>query len=118
MKYINAVCCGLLMLLLESCFVNSCENNARRTITKEVFTGRIVKKYVDKKDRGRPHIIINGNDFFVAYSIYEQLQVNDSIIKNKGTLKHIVIRDNDTLELYPVCGGWLLIMDDTVMSLR
>lgn len=117
MKYICTIGLVFLTLIFDSCIVDSCENYIERQRTIVSFSGNISKKFLNKKARYAGYITIGNNDFDVDHYVYEKILVNDSIVKNKGTLKHVVYRGDEIIELYPVCDG-LMILDDTVISVR
>lgn len=69
--------------------------------------------YLDKKDKYSTHIILdNKKNIYVDYTAYTKLDTGDYIIKRKGSLRHIIIKDEDSVDLFPVCDGWA-IRDDT-----
>lgn len=109
--------CVLIFIFFQSC--QTCDENVREIYGESAYEGTITGKYEDKKDRGQPYIIIDSvNHYFCNYTIYDKLDVSDYIIKRKGSVRYTIVRNRDTTDLYPICDDWLLVKDDTVMSLR
>ena len=83
------------------------ENN----IDKRVYLHyRITEKYNDTSFEGRgayEFLMDNGSTYHPFDGLWDKIQVGDSLFKDTGSLKFIIIHkgDTDTDYIYPECGG-------------
>lgn len=97
----------------------TCEESVRRLYLPQDYYGTVTNLLFDKRYRGLPSIEINdSNSYECIHTVSAQLKVGDYVIKQRGSLKYNVIRDSIRFYFYPICKGWLLIKEDTVISLR
>lgn len=90
-------------------------------IRNQAYHGTIVKKYLHK-NRDTPYIVLrkaNGRieTVFIDYLIYDRVDSADYIVKQYGTLKHVVYRNDSERVFYPVCGNHIY-KDDIVLEKR
>lgn len=98
----------LSILLVCAFTLSSCDPciHAAKTIQNQHFVGVIVDKFFDTNYRMTPYVRFeNGDEKYLTFNIYDIVIIGDSIYKEKGTLKHIIIRKNSKLILYPECKG-------------
>lgn len=99
----------LIIIIVALGLVNSnvhyCNNYIEKHIKPQHFRGYILKKY-KANNRATPYIVLEQNrSIYLDYSIYEKVRVGDSVIKKSGELRYTVIRNDETLEFYPICDG-------------
>src|SRR5690606_41075705 len=91
----------IIVLLLESCS-SEC-NEYVEMIRNQAYHGTILKKYLHK-NRDTPYIVLrkaNGRieTVFIDYLIYDRVDSADYIVKQYGTLKHVVYRNDSEREI-------------------
>lgn len=93
----------LLLLISTLCSCDACITGAELTI-KQQYNGRIALIYF--KDKRYSYIKFdNGDSVNIDYSIHQQLLISDSLVKEFGTLEHVIYRDNKRKVILPVCKG-------------
>ncbi len=86
-----------------------CECNARKYVINEDYAGYIIKKGRDIRNHNTPYYILNDTTkvYPCNYAVFDTLQLNDSVIKHKGSLRHWLIHKGDTTLFYPQCSFYL-----------
>ncbi|WP_118976937.1 hypothetical protein [Taibaiella koreensis] len=97
----------LLLLTISSCCLDFAR--AMKMIVKPYnWEGEIVAIFRDSTDRMMPKVAFKHGDTAViyAYEMFGMLQLGDSVIKKKGSLKYILKRKGEPAkEFYPKCDG-------------
>jgi hypothetical protein len=91
--------------ILTNC---DCECWAKTKVINYDFHGTVIKKYVKPNSHGTVAVLLDNNEEIdlTFYDIFDTIQTNDYIIKQRGSLKHWLIRNNDTILFYPTCKSW------------
>lgn len=99
-------------VLFVMCFISSCtydmkkcELYIRNSLTEEDYRGVVINKYIL---RGRvPYIMLPDSNKYEIYhlsmALYKYIDIGDSIIKDSGTLKYILVKKDTALIFYPYC---------------
>ncbi|SFI48011.1 hypothetical protein SAMN05443292_2642 [Halpernia frigidisoli] len=81
----------LIMIIYKFISPSKSENSYLDQLRKKDIKSTIYKKTIDFENHGIPYIIYNKKDSIIIYREWEnKIQVNDSIIKPKGSLKLII----------------------------
>jgi lipopolysaccharide export LptBFGC system permease protein LptF len=69
---------------------------------KENYKGKVVAKYFNKNDHMNKTIRLENGDiytinFFDKTAFYDSIEIGNTVIKNKGSLKYYVVKNYDTL---------------------
>lgn len=79
------------MIIYKFISPSKSENSYLDQLRKKDIKSTIYKKTIDFENHGIPYIIYNKKDSIIIYREWEnKIQVNDSIIKPKGSLKLII----------------------------
>lgn len=104
----------IIVNLLFSKYISS--YNTRWWVSKQNYDGIITQKYIDKKRRNAGYIAIDSNDRFnVVRDLYDIVRIGDSIVKRKGTVRHLIFREDSLFDFYPY-NKWYTIYDDTLIK--
>lgn len=113
-SFMKAIISLLLISSLASC-TDPCESTIRQELMNDEYwqsyQGTIKGKFIDHNDRDNPKIYLDNKVIlFENCYVFDSLQVNDILIKNKYTLKYLLVRHNtgDTISYYPTCGGRIM----------
>ena len=95
-KYINIIALGL--LLIGIIWVSNTDHTEgwKRVIDvikEKEFQGVIIEKYIDGKNHNEPIAILSNNTKINLWYFYNDVNVGDSIHKQKGTTSMVVYRE-------------------------
>ncbi|MFA6058697.1 MAG: hypothetical protein WC756_10900 [Taibaiella sp.] len=99
-------------LVLSAIFLSGCgcyefASSIKKNVTPMHFNGKVENKYLDSTDRMAPKVTLEDGKVYpiYAYEMYDDLQPRDSITKDAGTLKYVLVRDGQQKVYYPKCDG-------------
>lgn len=95
-------------LLLTGCGCYEFTRTVNKIDRPTDFHGIVTRKYVDTFDRMTPKIRINytGEHGIVAYEMFDELAVGDSVVKNSGSLEYFLYKNGKLYKsYYPKCDG-------------
>lgn len=71
-----------------------------QSVKNQEYIGVVTIRYYDTNNHNSPTLVLNNNNKVVIYGqLYNQIKINDSIVKKKGSTKIFVYRKNEKIVL-------------------
>jgi hypothetical protein len=96
----------LLTALLLGCHELG-EEQIRKIMRPQHFSGYVIKKFRDSTDKEEPKFLLNDYNVVFCYNqdMYDSVSLGDTIIKQADFMAFRVLRGRDTFIFYPQCRG-------------